>query len=65
LREFVVSWFRHAGFGFYAGEWLVFALVILLIFALCIGLLRLVVGLFKRKGATDERESDYWRIHGG
>lgn len=54
----------RAGFGFHAGEWLAFALVILLFFALCIALLRLIFGLFKRKGDTDESEKDYWGIHG-
>jgi hypothetical protein len=60
-----VTWLRSAGFSFYAGEWLLFALVILLLFALGIALLRLVFGLFKRKRDTDESEKDYWRIHGG
>jgi hypothetical protein len=60
-----VNWFRRDGFGVHSGEWLAFALVILLLFALCIALLRLVFGLFKRKGGTDESERDYWRIHGG
>jgi heme exporter protein D len=59
-----VALFRHGGFGFHVGEWLAVALVIVILFALCIALLRLV-GLFKRKGDTDESESDYWRIHGG
>ena len=59
-----MNWLRRDGFGFHAGEWLAFALVILLLFALCIGSLRLVFGLFKRKGDTDECEKDYWRIHG-
>jgi hypothetical protein len=60
-----VTWFRQGGFDFHAGEWLAVALVIVLLFALCIALLRLVFGFFKRKGDTDESESDYWRIHGG
>ena len=60
-----MTWFRRDGFGFHAGEWLAFALVILLLFALWTALLRLVLGLFKRKGDTDESERDYWRIHGG
>ena len=55
-------WFRHYGHGFHAGEWLAFVLVILLLFALCIALLRLVFGLFECKGDTDESESDYWRM---
>ena len=60
-----MTWFRSGGFGFHAGGWLVFALVILLVFALCVVLLKLVFRLFKREGGTDESESDYWRIHGG
>lgn len=59
-----MNWFRQVGFGFYAGERVVFALVLLLLFALCIGLLRLVFGLSRCKGDTDENERDYWRIHG-
>jgi len=59
-----VNWFRRDGFGLHA-EWLALALVILLLFALCVVLLRLVCGLFKCKRGTDERENDYWRIHGG
>ena len=57
-----MNWFRRDGFGFHAVEWLAFALVILL---LCVALLRLVFRVFKRKGDTNEGESDYWRIHGG
>jgi len=60
-----VNWFRHDGFGFHAREWLALALVILLLFALCVALLRLVCGLFKRKRGTDESENDYCRMHGG
>jgi len=60
-----VNWFRRDGFGFHAGDWLVFAPVILVLFALCIALSRLVFGLFKRKGDTDKGERDYWRLHGG
>ena len=65
LKEFVVNWFEREGFGFHAGECLAFGLTILLSFPLCIALLRLVFGLFKRKGETDKSERDYWRIHGG
>jgi hypothetical protein len=60
-----VNWLGHDGFAFHAGEWLAFAPEILLLFALCIALLRLAFGLFKRKGDTDENGRDYWRIHGG
>ena len=60
-----MNWFRRDGFGVHAGEWLAFALVILLLFALCSALVRLVCGVFKRKGDTGESERDYWRIHGG
>jgi hypothetical protein len=65
LKEFVVTWFRRDGLAFHAGEWLAFALVILLLLALCIALLRLVFAIFKRKRRADESESDYWRMHGG
>lgn len=65
LKELVVNWFRRDGFGFHAGEWLAFALLTLLLFALCIALLKLVFRLFKRRSNQDESESDYWRIHGG
>jgi hypothetical protein len=60
-----VNWFERDAFGYHQGEWLAVALVVLLSFALCVALLRLVLRLFKRKGDTDESESDYWRIHGG
>lgn len=51
-------------FRLHAGEWLAFAVVILLSFALGIALLRLVFGFLKRKRDTDETEKDYWHIHG-
>jgi hypothetical protein len=57
-----VNRFKHYGLGFHAGGGLAFAVVIVLLFALCFALLRLVLGPFRRKGGTDE--SDYWRIHG-
>jgi Kef-type K+ transport system membrane component KefB len=60
-----VNWFWRDGFAFHVGEWLTFALVILLIFALCIVLIRLLFRLFRRERDTDESDSDYWRIHGG
>jgi len=60
-----VNWLWRDGFGFHVGEWLTIAVVILLIFALCIALIRLLFRLFRRGGDTDESESDYWRIHGG
>jgi hypothetical protein len=60
-----VNWFGRVGSAGRAGEWLAFALVVLLLFGLCIALLRLAFGLFKRKGDADESERDYWRIHGG
>jgi hypothetical protein len=44
------------------GGGLAFAVVIVLLFALCLALVRLVFRLFKRKAGPDE--SDYWRIHG-
>jgi len=60
-----VNWFGRDRFGFHVGEWLTFALAIVLIFALCIALTRLLFRLFRRDRDTDESESDYWRIHGG
>jgi hypothetical protein len=65
LKESVVNWLGRDGFGSHPGGWLALALVILLLFALRIALLRLVFGLFKRKGDTDQSDRDYWRIHGG
>jgi hypothetical protein len=66
VEEVIVgTWSWSDGFGFHFGEWFTFALVILLLFASCIALLRLVFRLFKRKGNMDESERDYWRIHGG
>jgi len=50
-------------------EWLVFAMVILLSFALGITLLKLAFWLLTRERNADEREGknerEYWRIHGG
>jgi hypothetical protein len=60
-----MNWFRRDAFGCHPGEWLAFALVVLLLFALCIALLRLVFRLLKRKRDTDVSEREYWRIHGG
>ena len=65
LKEFVLAWFRRDGFAFRAGEWFVFTLAILFLFAFCIALLRLVFRLLKRKRDTDESEGEYWRIHKG
>jgi hypothetical protein len=59
-----VNWFRRCAFGSHLGEWLALALVILLTFALCVALLRLVFWLLKRERDTDESESEYWRIPG-
>jgi hypothetical protein len=64
-----VNWFTRDGFGFHAAEWFAFALVILLLFAACIALLRVVFWFSERKRDTDESEDEsereYWRIHGG
>jgi hypothetical protein len=62
-----VNWFRHDVFGSHAGEWLTFAMVTLLSFALGIALLKLAFWLLTRERDADESEdeSDYWRIHGG
>jgi hypothetical protein len=69
LKEFVVNWFRRYVFGSHAGEWLAFALAILVLFALRIALSRLVFWFLARKRDADEREDEsekeYWRIHGG
>ena len=64
-RSLVVNWFLRDGLSVHAGEWLAFALMILILFALCVALLRLAFGFFKRKGDPDVSERDYWRIHGG
>jgi len=64
-KEFVVNWFRRCGFSSHVGECLALALVILLTFALCVALLRLVFGLLKCQRDTDESERECWRIHGG
>jgi hypothetical protein len=64
LKEFVVNWFRRDAFGSHADEWLALAIVILLSFALCIALSRLVWWLRTRKREADESEKEYWRIHG-
>ena len=69
LKEFVVNWFRHDGFGSHVGDRLGLAMVILLSFALCIALLKVVFWLVTRERGTDESEDksekEYWRIHGG
>jgi len=64
LKENVVNWFRRDAFGSHAGEWLALAIVILLSFALCIALSKLVWWLRRRKREADESEKEYWRIHG-
>jgi hypothetical protein len=58
-----VNWFLRCAFGLTLGKWFALALVILLTFALCVALLRLVFRLPKRGRNIDETESDYWRIH--
>lgn len=60
-----MNWFARHAFGSHLNGWLAVALVVLLLFALYVAVLRLAVGLFKRKNHTDESESDYWRIRGG
>ena len=57
-----MNWFRRCAFGSHAGECL---LVVLLTLTLCVALLRLASWLLKRERGTDERESEYRRIHGG
>ena len=64
LKEFVVNWFRRDAFGSHAGEGLALAIVILISFALCIALSKLVWWLRTRKREADESENEYWRIHG-
>ncbi len=64
LKKFVGNWFRRDVFGSHAGEWLALAIVILLSFALCIALSKLVWWLRTRKREADESEKEYWRIHG-
>jgi hypothetical protein len=58
-----VNWFRRDAFGSPAGEWLAFAIVMFLSFALCIALSKLVWWLRTRKDGADESEKEYWRIH--
>ena len=64
-----MNWFRNHALGSHAGEWLAFAMVILLLFAVRIVSLRFGLWLLTRKRDTDESEGDsekeYWRIHGG
>ena len=60
-----MNWFERHAFGSHQNEWLTVALVVLLLLALCVAVLRLALGFFKRKGNTDESGSDYWRLHGG
>jgi hypothetical protein len=66
--EFVVNWLRHDDFGSDPGAWLAVALAIPVLFALSVGLIRLVFWLVKRKRNFNESEEesarDYWRIHG-
>jgi hypothetical protein len=59
-----VNWFRRFVFSSHGCEWLAIALVILILFALCVALLGLVFRLLERARDTDESDSDYWRIHG-
>jgi hypothetical protein len=59
-----VNPFRHYGRGFHAGEWLALAMVILLALVPGIALLKLAIW-FTPERDKDERERDYWRIHGG
>ena len=63
LKENVVNWFRRDAFGSHAGEWLALAIGILVSFALCIALSKLVWWLRRRKREA-ESEKEYWRIHG-
>lgn len=58
-----MNWFRRDAFGSHAGEWLALAIVVLLLFALCIALSKLVGWLRTRKREADESEKEYWRIH--
>ena len=61
-----MNWFTRYVFGFHLSKWLGAALVILVLFALCIASLRLVLWPFTRRRATDqsEGEKEYWRLHG-
>ena len=61
--------FRNYAFGSHAGEWLAFAVIILVSFALCIASLRIVFWLLTRERdahkSEGEGEKEYWRTHGG
>jgi hypothetical protein len=56
-----VNWFRHYGFGFHAGDWL----VILLALVPGIALLKLAIWVLTPEPDKDESERDWWRTHGG
>jgi len=58
-----VNWFKRDAFGSHVGEWLTLA-IILLSFALCIALSKLVWWRRTRKHEADESAKEYWRIHG-
>ena len=60
-----MSSFGIDGFGVHTVEWLASTVLVLLLIASRIAMLRLISGCLRRKGDTEERESDYWRIHGG
>ena len=66
LRGFVVNWFTRYVFGSHVSKWLGLAMVILVLFALCIAM-RLALWLLTRRRATgqSEGEKEYWRLHGG
>lgn len=59
-----MNWFRHHAFGSHPGESLIFGVIILFSFVLCITSLRIVVSLLMREGDNDESEKAYWREHG-
>jgi hypothetical protein len=59
-----VNWFTRYVFGSHLSKWLGSALVILVLFALCIASLRLALWLLTPRRATDqsEGEKEHWSI---
>jgi hypothetical protein len=60
LKEFVVNWFTRYVFGGHVSKWLALAMVALV----GVALLKLVIWLLTPQSDADERDKDYWRIHG-
>jgi len=69
IARVLVTWLRYDAFGSQMGDWSGLATAGLLLFALCIVLLKLIFWLLTRERdaneSQDEGEKEYWRIHGG